>query len=51
MAKQKAVSKAARPSFSLRLQPSEKSLLAEVVRYLTSLERSDAQTAGERVCW
>ena len=49
MAKQKAGSQAARPSFSLRLQPHEKSLLAEVVRYLTSLERSDALRQVESV--
>lgn len=41
--------KSARPSFSLRLQPYEKSLLAEVVQYLNSLERSDAQRQVENV--
>ena len=41
--------KVARPSFSLRLQPSEQSLLAEVVRYLNGLERSDAQRQVENV--
>ena len=49
MAKQMSASSKARPSFSLRLQPSEKSLLAEVVRYLTALERSDAQRQVESV--
>ena len=41
--------KSARPSFSLRLQPYERSLLAEVVQYLNSLERSDAQRQVENV--
>ena len=41
--------KAARPSFTVRLQPYDKSLLAEVVQYLTSLERSDAQRRVENV--
>ena len=41
--------KAARPSFTVRLQPYDKSLLAEVVQYLTSLERSDAQRQVENV--
>ena len=41
--------KSTRPSFSLRLQPYERSLLAEVVQYLNSLERSDAQRQVENV--
>ena len=49
MSKEKEQVKAARPSFSLRLQPQEKSLLAEVVQYLNSLGRSDAQRQVESV--
>lgn len=41
--------KAARPSFSLRLQPYEGSLLAEVVQYLNSLDRAEAQRRVENV--
>ena len=42
--------KAARPSFSVRLQPYEKSLLAEVVQYLNALERG--MLSGRwRMCW
>ncbi|PZO11456.1 MAG: hypothetical protein DCF25_19375 [Leptolyngbya foveolarum] len=49
MAKAQASGKSARPSFSLRLQPYEGSLLSEVVRYLNSLERNDAQRQVESV--
>lgn len=41
--------KALRASFTLRLQPYEGSLTAEVVRYLQSLERLDAQRQVENV--
>ena len=42
-------SKSTRPSFSVRLQPYEKSLLAEVVQYLNALERGDAKRQVENV--
>ena len=42
-------SKSDRPSFSVRLQPYEKSLLAEVVQYLNALERGDAKRQVENV--
>ena len=41
--------KAARASFSLRLQPYDGSLLAEVVHYLNSLDRAEAQRRVENV--
>ena len=41
--------KAARASFSLRLQPYDGSLLAEVVHYLNSLDRAEAQRRVESV--
>ena len=41
--------KAARASFSLRLQPYDGSLLAEVVNYLNSLDRAEAQRRVENV--
>ena len=41
--------KVERASFNLRLQPYKGSLLTEVVRYLQSLERSDAQRRVENV--
>ena len=41
--------KVKRPSFSLRLQPYDGSLLAEVVQYLNALDRSDAQRRVESV--
>lgn len=41
--------KTARPSFSLRLQPYEGSLLAEVVQYLNSLDRAEAQRRVENI--
>ena len=49
MGTKKGEGKAARPSFSLRLQPHENSLLAEVVHYLNSIGRSDAQRQVENV--
>ena len=49
MAKEKGQAKAARSSFSLRLQPYQGSLLAEVVQYLNALERSDAMRQVENV--
>lgn len=49
MGKAQASGKSARPSFSLRLQPYEGSLLSEVVHYLNSLERNDAQRQVESV--
>ena len=45
----KETGKAARPSFSLRLQPYQGSLLAEVVQYLNALDRSDAMRQVENV--
>lgn len=41
--------KPARASFSLRLQPYEGSLLSEVVQYLNSLDRAEAQRRVESV--
>lgn len=41
--------KTARPSFSLRLQPYEGSLLAEVVQFLNSLDRAEANRRVENV--
>ena len=49
MGKASVSGKSTRPSFSLRLQPYERSLLAEVVQYLNSLERSDAHRQIESV--
>ena len=49
MAKASVSGKPARPSFSLRLQPYEGSLLSEVVGYLNSLERNDAHRQIESV--
>ena len=40
MTKAQASGKSARPSFSLRLQPYEGSLLSEVVHYLNSFYRA-----------
>ena len=47
MAKEK--EKSARASFSLRLQPYDGSLLAEVVNYLNSLDRAEANRRVEGV--
>lgn len=41
--------KSRRPSFSLRLQPYEGSLLAEVVQFLNSLDRAEANRRVENV--
>ena len=41
--------KSGRPSFSLRLQPYDGSLLAEVVQYLNSLDRAEANRRVENV--
>ena len=42
-------SKSARPAFSLRVQPYDVSLLAEVVHYLNSLDRAEATRRIESV--
>ena len=49
MTKDKTKDKTARASFSLRLQPYEGSLLAEVVNYLNSLDRAEANRRVEGV--
>lgn len=41
--------KSSRPSFSLRLQPYDGSLLAEVVQFLNSLDRTEANRRVENV--
>lgn len=41
--------KTARPSFTMRLQPYEGSLLAEVVQHLNSIDRAEAQRRVESV--
>lgn len=41
--------KSGRPSFSLRLQPYDGSLLAEVVQFLNSLDRAEANRRVENV--